>query len=68
MHGHSDGEVWGLSIHPNEPNIVLTTCDDNKICVWDVNQRKRIHKGTVNKKRGKKRKRGASTMSRFPPN
>lgn len=68
MSGHSDGEVWGLSIHPHDTNIVITTGDDNKICVWDTQKRERIAKGIVNKKRGKKRKRGASTMSRFPPN
>ena len=69
MAGHSDGEVWGLSIHPSLPNIVVTSCDDNKICVWDMEKRCRIGKGTVNKKRGKKKKiGGASTLSRFPPN
>ena len=68
MQGHSDGEVWGLYIHPSKDNIVVTTCDDNKICVWDMQKRERIAKGTVNKKRGKKRKGGASTLSRFPPN
>ena len=69
MWGHSDGEIWGLAIHPSNSNIVVTTCDDNKICVWDLAKRARIGRGTVNKKRGKrKRIGGASTMSRFPPN
>ncbi len=48
MQGHSDGEVWGLYIHPSKDNIVVTTCDDNKICVWDMQKRERIAKGTVN--------------------
>jgi len=69
MWGHSDGEVWGLSIHPQHQNIILTTADDNRICVWDTDKRKRISKGKINKKRGKKKRiGGASTLSRYPPN
>lgn len=47
---------------------MITTADDNKICVWDTTKRERIGKGVINKKKGAKRKRGASTMSRFRPN
>ena len=34
MVSHSDGEVWGLDINP-EDNTVYTTGDDNKIMCWD---------------------------------
>jgi len=37
--GHSDGETWGLAIDPSNSSIMVTTCDDNKILVWDTNKR-----------------------------
>jgi hypothetical protein len=39
MWGHSEGEIWGLDIKRDSPNIVVTTADDNKICAWDMKKR-----------------------------
>jgi len=82
MNGHSDGEVWGLAICPNTGNVhfsslkyfikinkIVTTCDDNKIVLFDPIQRKTIKTGVVNTVAGLKKKiGGASTESSFPPN
>ena len=34
MNSHSDGEVWGLAVIDKE--TIITSGDDNKICVWNV--------------------------------
>lgn len=70
MWGHSSGEVWGLAVHPTLPNIVLTTGDDNKLCVWDMEAQEIISVTKINPKKGKKRKSGygASSLSKFTPN
>lgn len=70
MWGHSKGEIWGLDIDSKNPNIVVTTADDNKICVWDMEKRCRVDKSWINKKGGKKnpRGKGASSFARTRPN
>jgi len=70
MWGHSQGEIWGLDINRQSPNIVVTTADDNKICVWDMEKRTRLCKSWINAKAGAKKKngKGASTFSRKRPN
>jgi WD40 repeat protein len=68
MKSHSDGELWGLVICPHT-GFVITTCDDNKILVWDSKERKCVAEGIINEKAGIKPKTmGASTLSPFPPN
>ncbi|OMJ72735.1 hypothetical protein SteCoe_28741 [Stentor coeruleus] len=39
MQGHSDGEVWGMCIHPLNSNIIVTVGDDNYIKIWDIKKR-----------------------------
>jgi len=70
MESHSDGEIWGLTTHPTRPELVLSTCDDNKLKVWDMDQRRCIATGIVERQPGPARKAGfgASTHSPFPPN
>jgi WD40 repeat protein len=36
MESHSDGEVWGLAVSTESPNIIVSAGDDNKLKVWDV--------------------------------
>ncbi len=69
LHSHSEGEVWGLA-PLGDGKHVLTTGDDNKIILWDYENRRRAALGTVNEVAGKPRKAamGASTMSDLPPN
>lgn len=66
MQGHSDGEVWGLDID-GDFNVV-TSADDNKVLVYSLEERKCIAKGVVDENAGPPRKRGASTLSNYPPN
>lgn len=68
MNGHGTGETWGLAICPNT-GMIVTTGDDNKIIAFDPNTNKVVSSGTVNEKRGRrKRIGGASTLSLYPPN
>lgn len=67
MKGHSEGEAWGLAICP-KTGYVITSCDDNRILVWDPTKKTCVNIGTVNETAGPKPKGGASTTSTFPPN
>lgn len=68
MSSHSDGELWGLEYIGD--GKCITSADDNCVMVWDIEKRKRVGVGAVNKKAGPKRKAGvgASTLSLLPPN
>lgn len=70
MESHADGEVWGLAIDPMSPNQIVTTGDDNKIRVWDINQRKCVSSGTLDPQKGQERRagQGASTLAHTTPN
>jgi hypothetical protein len=46
MHSHHDGEVWGLTIIEEQGKIV-TSCDDNKIMMFDIATRKCVQRGLV---------------------
>lgn len=39
MQSHSDGEVWGLDTHPTQPNVIVSSGDDNKLKSWDAARR-----------------------------
>jgi WD40 repeat protein len=60
MKSHHDGEVWGLEIAGEH---VITSCDDNKIMVWDPKTRTNLAMGTLNKVAGGKQKYGASSLT-----
>ena len=76
MHSHHDGEVWGLCVL-EEHNKYITSCDDNKILMFDMLTRKCIQKGNVvppvegqpEKAQAptKPLRGGASTLSKEPP-
>lgn len=63
--GHHDGELWGLEVTDNE---VITTCEDNKIIVWDYKEMKDKGIGIINSKKGEKLKGNAGTSSSLPDN
>lgn len=46
MHSHHMGEVWGLCVI-EERNLFVTSCDDNKIIMYDMVQKKCILRGQV---------------------
>ena len=74
MHSHHDGQVWGLAVL-EEQGMFVTSCDDNKLLMYEVAKRKCVQRGQVTvgsveeAKTAKKveRKGGASTMSMEPP-
>ena len=61
---HSDGEVWGLAIASD--STFVTSCDDNRVMVWDTNKNANIGIGTVSTEARKVKRAGASTLSKFP--
>eukprot|EP00595_Chromulina_sp_UTEXLB2642_P001802 CAMPEP_0196761886 /NCGR_PEP_ID=MMETSP1095-20130614/1198_1 /TAXON_ID=96789 ORGANISM="Chromulina nebulosa, Strain UTEXLB2642" /NCGR_SAMPLE_ID=MMETSP1095 /ASSEMBLY_ACC=CAM_ASM_000446 /LENGTH=2526 /DNA_ID=CAMNT_0042111955 /DNA_START=12 /DNA_END=7592 /DNA_ORIENTATION=- len=36
MHSHSSGELWGVSPHPIDPNIVATVGDEGTLRIWST--------------------------------
>ena len=70
MHSHFEGEVWGLE--PIEGDKVLTCGDDNKIMLYNYNEKKVERTGKVSdhkpKNAAKVKSVTASSMSIYPPN
>lgn len=65
MRGHHDGEVWGLETMGDD---IVTTCDDNKIMLWNVPSHKNKGIFIINDKAGEKIKYGASSITNLPDN
>ena len=36
LHSHFQGEVWGLAVHPTDPDVVATAGDDCTIRIWSL--------------------------------
>eukprot|EP00352_Strombidinopsis_acuminata_P002448 CAMPEP_0176398072 /NCGR_PEP_ID=MMETSP0126-20121128/45639_1 /TAXON_ID=141414 ORGANISM="Strombidinopsis acuminatum, Strain SPMC142" /NCGR_SAMPLE_ID=MMETSP0126 /ASSEMBLY_ACC=CAM_ASM_000229 /LENGTH=101 /DNA_ID=CAMNT_0017772777 /DNA_START=301 /DNA_END=606 /DNA_ORIENTATION=- len=73
MESHDMGEVWGMClIDEEDSNLYLTSGDDNKLLLYDIELKKVIGRGTVmpdNKVKSAPKKKkigGASTMSKKP--
>lgn len=66
MKSHHDGEIWGLEVLEN--GDIITSCDDNKVMMWDTKDRKNKGVFTINQKAGPKIKYGASSMTAYPDN
>lgn len=49
---HHEGEAWGLEVIPEEKTI-MTIGDDNKIMVFDYENKKFLRKGTISEKQPK---------------
>lgn len=69
---HHEGEAWGLEVVP-EDNLVLSIGDDNKVMVFDYENKSFVRKGTISEKskpsnEAKAKKVTASTLSVYPPN
>lgn len=69
---HHEGESWGLEVIP-EDKTIMTIGDDNKIMVFDYENKKFVRKGTISEKSTpgnaeKAKKVTASTLSVYPPN
>lgn len=70
MQSHCDGEVWGLAVNPSNPDIVITTGDDNTIRAWNIRERKCVGSGPIDPQKGQERRPGygASTLATTTPN
>ncbi len=64
MESHSEGELWGLA--SVDDNRIVTSGDDNKVKVWNINDRKCVSTGKVSTTNNKSKRGGASTLSDFP--
>lgn len=64
MESHSEGEIWGLAAADDQH--IVTSADDNKIKVWDINARKCIATGRISNENRQAPKGGASTLSELP--
>lgn len=49
MASHHEGEAWGLEVIP-EDKTLFTIGDDNKVMVFDYENRRFIRKGTISEK------------------
>lgn len=49
MASHHEGEAWGLEVIP-EDNTIMTIGDDNKVLVFDYENKKFVRKGTISEK------------------
>ena len=72
MASHHEGESWGLEVIP-EDKCVFTIGDDNKVMVFDYENKRFIRKGTISEKSVPKNTKKAksvtaSTLSVYPPN
>lgn len=71
MASHHEGEAWGLEVVP-EDKIILTIGDDNKVMVFDYENKRFVRKGTISEKQPKSQEKvkkvTASTLSVYPPN
>lgn len=36
LHSHFNGELWGLAVHPTDPDIFVTVGDDGTLRVWSI--------------------------------
>ena len=70
MESHSDGEVWGLAINPQDPTRIISVGDDNKIKAWDTRGRCALQTGVLESEKGPERRAGygASTLASTSPN
>jgi WD40 repeat protein len=65
MKGHHDGEIWGLDVMGDN---IVTSCDDNKVMLWNIPSHTNKSVFTINEKAGEKIKYGASSITHMPDN
>lgn len=44
---HYHGELWGLGMHPTDPDLFVTSGDDHTIRVWSISSRKMLRKALL---------------------
>jgi microtubule-associated protein-like 6 len=45
--GHSANELWGLSMHPTDSDLFVTSGDDKTVRVWSISKRKLVKKAVL---------------------
>jgi len=60
-----DGEVWALCAHPNDANIYATGSYDQRIKIWNAEQRKCIFTKKLPMIKGKKARRRSKKQKNF---
>jgi len=45
--GHYSGQLWGLCVHPSDPDLFATTGDDRTIRIWSVSARRLLRKAVI---------------------
>jgi len=45
--GHCAHELWGLSMHPKDPDLFATCGDDKTVRVWSISKRKLVKKAVL---------------------
>jgi microtubule-associated protein-like 6 len=44
---HYSGEIWGLGVHPTDPDVFATAGDDKTIRVWSISHKRIIRKAVL---------------------
>mgnify|MGYP003386685088 CR=1 FL=1 len=44
---HYNGELWGLCVHPTDPDLFVTAGDDKTIRVWSITNKRLIRKAVL---------------------
>lgn len=44
---HYSGELWGLCVHPVDPDIFATSGDDKTVRIWSISQKRIIRKAVL---------------------
>ena len=48
MHeAHYAGELWGLGVHPTDPDLFVTAGDDHTVRVWSICRRRMLRKAII---------------------
>mmetsp|Transcript_8781 Transcript_8781/g.1230 ORF Transcript_8781/g.1230 Transcript_8781/m.1230 type:complete len:95 (+) Transcript_8781:1293-1577(+) len=69
MSSHCDGEVWGVSLVPNDPTKIVSVADDNSLRVWDTRDHRQVAVKILEAQPGPQRRagEGASTLASNTP-
>jgi WD40 repeat protein len=44
---HYTGQLWGMAVHPTDPDLFVTTGDDKTIRVWSISGRRLLRKALI---------------------
>ena len=43
LSSHSQGELWGLAVHPTNPDLFVTVGDDSSLRIWSIKKQKMLY-------------------------